>query len=76
MAQLQKEAPKTSHAPITLMKEQPPREIPFIVYEKRQEEERMDLRKEKSESTLWKMKKSTYQVRKMLEVQKVKGVPV
>lgn len=31
------------------------------------------MRKEKSESSLWKLKQSTYQVRKMLEIQKLKS---
>jgi hypothetical protein len=34
----------------------------------------MELRKDKSESALWKIKKSSYQVRKMLEIQKLKGI--
>ncbi len=33
----------------------------------------MELRKDKSESAMWKIKKSSYQVRKMLEIQKHKG---
>jgi hypothetical protein len=33
----------------------------------------MELRKDKSESAMWKIKKSSYQVRKMLEIQKLKG---
>ena len=49
--------------------------IPFIQYKKNKEEmekSRMKvLRKEESEPTLWKVRQSTYQVRKMLDIQKV-----
>jgi hypothetical protein len=58
------------------------KDIPFVSYEQSQEEqlrerERLGLRSEKSESSLWNIKKlSSYQVRKMLETQKMKGVAV
>ena len=48
------------------------KDIPFVVYEK-QQEEKIVLRKEKSESSFWKVKQSSYQVRKMLDVQKIKS---